>query len=204
MEKKVSLSFCYKGNRDYVHGTDIFNESINTIYEKGGTKKFIDVDMTIRKITRNNMNLYWDNNTSGIIVPNVVISMNDGSKNLRLVLVENDKTVDCSYPYPEEEIIRAADFDKEKKLIELKTFKRFSTIEKIVALNKALLNNLFPDAPGKWYFTRIKLSFVNLENWDAQDQEIKLQFRKSLQLKITDTLIYINNKLTGNIYFSLV
>lgn len=204
METK-KISFCYKGRRNYIHGTDIFNKVLEAIYESSGKKRLGDFEMTIRKISTKNMDLYWESKAGPeIINSNVVFSLNDGAGDIRLVLVEGDNLVECRHPYPENNIIDAGVFDGDSQAIELRSFNQFSLIEKIVALNKELLRRLFPEANGKWYFTRIKLSTIDMTLWVSGTADILLKFKKNMQFKITDTIIYIDDIQIGHIYFSLV
>jgi hypothetical protein len=55
----------------------------------------------------------------------------------------------------------------------------------------------------------LSLDFVKikLRNWDINMEDsasIKLSFKKNLDFKLTDTLIYVEGEQVGNIYFSLI
>jgi len=200
MKESTPIYFCFKGERDYVHGTDIFNKTMLAVAQYG----FEQVDLVIRGVARHNMDLYPEANAPFDQAANVTISLNTGNERMGLVLLENKERIQCRYAYPEHEIIRAAKLDKDKKEITLNNFPGHTLIEKIVALNKGLLSGLYPEAPGKWYFTRVKISAYKLFGLQGDHVKLHLSLKQNLQFKLTNTMFYINDQLAGNIYFSLV
>jgi hypothetical protein len=201
MKDRTEIDFCFKGERDYVHGTDIFNKIMQVV---GQRNQFEQVDMVIRGVACHNMDLYPEADAPADQAANVTISLNGGGARIGLVLLENHKLIHCRYAYPEHEIISAAKLDNEKQEIELHDFPGYTIIEKIVALNKGLLHGLYPDAPGKWYFTRIRISAYQLFGSQEDDVTLLLRLKQNLQFKLTNTMFYINDLFAGNIYFSLV
>ena len=204
MSNSIPVPFCFKGSRDYVHGTDMFNKIIELNKACFNGAEVIDIDMTVRSIARTNMNMFelqsFSNDSTTPI--NANFSINANGNRIHVLLVENGDAIDCRYEYNEEEIEHAAVIDIEEKTITLSNFSKYTLIEKIVAINKKLLNSLFPNHGGKWYFTKIKLRELNLNTPDSAT--IKLVFKKNMDFKLTDTVIMIDNKQTGNIYFSLI
>lgn len=204
MSNAIPVTFCFKGSRDYVHGTDMFNKIIELKKERFNGVEFIDIDMTVRSIASTNMNMF--ESQSFHIDPSTPInanfSINANGNRIDVLLVENGDAINCKYEYNEEEIEHAAVVQIEEKIITLSNFSKYTLIEKIVALNKKLLNSLFPNHGGKWYFTKIKLREMNLNT--PISATIKLSFKKNMDFKITDTVIMVNDKQIGNIYFSLV
>jgi hypothetical protein len=204
MKESTAIHFCFKGERDYVHGTDIFNKTMQAVASHDQGSQFDQVDMVIRGITRHHMDLYAETDAPADKAAKVTISLNAGNERIGLVLMENDESIQCNYAYAEHEIISAAKLDKGKQQIELNNFSGHTLIEKIVALNKGLLHGLYPEAPGKWYFTRIKISAYKLFGLAGDDVKLHLSLKQNLQFKLTNTIFYINDHFAGNIYFSLV
>ena len=204
MSNYIPVTFCFKGARDYVHGTDMFNKIIELNKEHFNGAEFIDIDMTVRSIARTNMNMIESqsfNNDPSIPI-NANFSINANGNRIDVLLVENGDAINCKYEYNEGEVENAAIVQIEEKTITLINFSKYTLIEKIVALNKKLLNSLFPNHGGKWYFTKIKLRELNLNT--PISATIKLVFKKNMDFKITDTVIMVNDKHIGNIYFSLL
>ena len=114
--------------------------------------------------------------------------------------IENDNEVECRYEYPEEDIFNLSELDLENQEVILKKDSSFSFIENIVAINKFLLENLFSDIKGKWYFTRLQLKEIPKD----KTYPLKLVLRANFNFKLTKTEIFIDDKSVGFVYFSLV
>lgn len=202
MEKLID--FCFKGDRTYVHGTDMLNTFIREAHLPAEFHQ-APLDFTIHKIARHKLILVFPDSVSSNLEPHANLYVSAGDSRLRYAYVESDQAVDCRYEYDEDSIVRAADYSVEAKEIALSNFDNYTTIEKIVALNKGLLQRLFPGAPGKWYFTRIRLSSIVWLNDNATGgKPIRLAFRKNFNFKLTASRIFIDGNEVGEINFSLV
>lgn len=204
MSNAIPMIFCFKSTRDYVQGGDIFNEVIQIIKSRGECQSNLNVDLIMRNVLRTNADLFFvkktDNNSDKLV--NATINISCNTNQYQMILVENDTPIDQRNDYFEEEIIKSVLFNEDEKAISLEKSNHYTVIERIIALNKVLLNNLFPNHGGKWYFVKIKL-----RNWDINMEDsasIKLSFKKNLDFKLTDTLIYVQGEQVGNIYFSLI
>jgi hypothetical protein len=200
------LHFKYKGDRDYVHGTDIFTEILTLLNkEYDASNDLIDIDMSIHLISRNKMSLYDYVDPSITQKPGVVCNAKCGSHFQKtFYLYENEESVAERYEYTEEQIILKAKYSEDEKSMFTESLGDYSFIENVVALNKGLLQILLTDKPaGKWYFTRIKLRGFNYE-FIHKNSLLKVQFKKNMQFRITDSIIFLDNNMIGNIYFSLV
>lgn len=204
MKLLKELTFCYKGGRTYVHGTDIFNNIFDSITNATGNYIFKNTDITIRKITTKNMVISTLSDIPLGTEPNVVVSMNLNGEEFKVGLIETKEEINCRYPYAEDEIIAKSHLNPLQQEIRLRDYHQFSMIERLVALNKELLTKLFPDLQGKWFFTRIKLAEIDWKTWSRDAADILLKFKKNLQNRITDSIIILNNKEVGHIYFSLI
>jgi len=198
--KKLEFKFCFKGNRDYVHGTDIYNESVKKLVELS-PELITEIDFSIHKISHNDLAGYLTENESSFHGESIAkFQFMQGAQKRVLYFIETQDKINCSYEYPEEDIVKASEYDPQKKMILLKENLPFTTIEKIVAMNKALLQSLFEDAPGKWYFTKLKVA----RQLSESVVDIKLVFRKNLRFKLTQTEIFLGEEDIGQIFFSLV
>jgi len=198
---REQIKFCFKGHRNYVHGTDIFN-AVCKNYQNASGNVPTDIEMSIHHITRNNMTLVMQEELLPAEKSAVNIIVKEKETIVKIALLENEEKVECKYDYPENDIITAAKFNEVDKTITLINYHQYTLIEKLVALNKSLLQALFTDAEGQWYFVKIKLANVDLNNQNPR--EIKLSFKKNMNFKLTQTEILVENKSVGNIYFSLV
>jgi hypothetical protein len=196
----LSLDFKFKGERDYIHGTDIYSEITQYLSK---AYKPADIDLSFHKVVKNNLigELYSITEVgSKIIDPVSVFKFTNNSNKYIIKLTEGSSIVKERYEYNEDKLVESAIFKEDEKSITLHSSPYYTNIEKVVALNKALLNKLFFDS-GKWYFTRITIeNDINKENVDM----IKIQLTKNIGSKITKSIILFDDKERGYIYFSKV
>ncbi|MCB0476397.1 MAG: hypothetical protein KDC69_12020 [Flavobacteriaceae bacterium] len=154
MKKDIDFKFKFKGNRKYIHGTDLFNECVKML-ENEGLSEVSDIDMSFHKIMKQQLKGYLmsEDELSETDHFSFVFSFKFKDKKYFIGLNEVDMEVEGRYEYPEEQIVELSKFQEADKSILLSDPISFSFIEKIVALNKGLLERLFPEISGKWYFT---------------------------------------------------
>lgn len=198
MKKKFDINLKYKGGRNYAHGTDLYDLIIAEI--KKEFTSLSNISVTINRLIQNQTDCY--------IVKNVDLNENDvdclirfESENIEYVAVikSNKEKITQEYPYAESKI---TDLTKIKeKTIMLEDNIDYSNIEKIVAMNKALLKSIFSEHNGKWIFTRLTLD----TDFDKISyNKYHLTLIKNMGVKLTKTEIQLNDKPVGYIYFSLV
>ena len=195
--KKYNLEFCFKGSRTYVHGTDIFNKMIEVLNNEMIKEKF---DLSFHGVTKTNIKLSYIKPTDESLLKFVCKYTHINDERKVLYGIENGKEVECRYKYPEEDIYKLSNLNLDKKEVLLCDASSYSFVENSVALNKYLLENLFPDADGKWYFTRVQIQNIPLD----EVYPLKLILKANFNFKLTKTEIFIANKFVGYIYFSLV
>jgi len=194
MTDSFDLEFCFKGDRNYIHGTDIFNKL---------TEKFVNniskIDISFHSVAINNMTFFTQKpETDDVKV--TFRCQNDGEK-IKLFGIENGTTVDCRYEYPEEDVVKNSTMNISDETIILDFSTDYSFIEHIVAMNKSLLETLYTDVNGKWYFTRLQLhQNVHIDT----SSSITLQLKSNFQFKLTKSSIIVDENEVGFIYFSLV
>lgn len=193
-----NMSFCFKGSRTYVHGTDIYNKMQEHLDEIGIVSSTID--LSIHSIAKKNIELFTIKPEDDKLLKFAYkYTDNNGNKSI-LYGLENDSEIECRYEYPEEDICNLSKVDIEKQEVVLDKETSFTFIENCVAINKFLLETIFHDANGKWYFTRLQLKKIPKNNI----YPLKLVLKANFNFKLTKTEIYIDDKSIGFIYFSLV
>ena len=196
-EIKYDLEFCFKGNRTYVHGTDIYNKIVEIL---NNDMKDTKIDLSFHGVAKKNILLSNKKPENENLIKFVCKYTGENNERKILYGMERNHNITCQYTYPEEEICYLSDLDLENKEINLNTDTSYSFIENSVALNKYLLENLFPDVNGKWYFTRLQLLDVTTK----KTYPLKLVLKANFNFKLTKTEIFISDKSMGYIYFSLV
>lgn len=194
---KENLEFCFKGTRTYVHGTDIYNKIIDFLKDKMKNKNF---DLSFHGITKTNINISEIKPENEELLKFVCKYINKDNQKKVLYAIENHEFIDCRYEYLEEEICKLSNLNLSSQELILENESSYSFIENCVALNKHLLEQLFPNVNGKWYFTRLQIS--NIPN--SEVYPLKLILKANFNFKLTKTEIFISNKSIGYIYFSLV
>jgi len=194
MQEKFDLNFCFKGSRKYVHGTDIFRK----LTEYYG-KDIKNIDIAFHGITIRNMTFFTEKPDDKEVKVTFRCLRNEDK--IKLFGIENDLSVDCRYEYLEEKIVVNSVVDIQEESIVLDAQTEYSFIEHIVAMNKALLEKLYNDMNGKWYFTRLQLN-ENISMSDVSSLQVIL--KSNFQFKLTKSAIVANGLELGFIYFSLI
>lgn len=187
----IKLNFCFKGNRHYIHGTDIIESVIKAM--KGECIKSIDIKFN--GLSTRNLNLIEGNQSHNAKV-NIHIVQNKEEKFYQLV--ERKEKVKCRVEYNEENIIKKLQLNLNKKEVSLKEHTKHSLYENLIAMNKYLLQKLYPDQKGKWYLTRLEQK-LPIDN----NSLIKVRFIKNFNFRIAKSDILLNEKTIGSVYFSM-
>lgn len=199
--KTTNFYFKFKENRDYVHGTDLFNNSIKFL-RLNNLSDINKIDMNFHSIIRNQTNefLYKKENIPDKTDYAFSLKFSCDEQTYFLLLNENQEKVTERYRYPESDITDLSEINPELQQITLTKEIDYTNIEKIVALNKALLENLFSDVQGKWYFSRLKLDTIFHKDAYSIYQ---ITLKRNLNFKLTKSEIKLDGENVGYIYFSL-
>ncbi len=153
-----NFSFCYKGDRDYVHGSDIYNSVTKYLEEKYSTG-IGRSDLSIHRLSIHNMVGQVLEN-SGQAVPtesSVVFQFEVSGRVLALFMLETDAVVQCRYEYDEDSVTQLSRVEHDHHSISVRNQTPYTPIEIIIALNKKLMQTVFAAENGKWLFTRLSL-----------------------------------------------
>ena len=194
------LSCKCKGNRDYVHGTDVYNfffQDINKncIFLKG----FKNISISFKKIITSKQ-VYYEIYRQKVNDKdaNAIINFVSDNKEYYAVLKSSKSPVEKSYHFNESDITKHCLAIIDDKKIVLSKSVDFTSIEIFTAMNKKLLNLLFP-LNKKWLMTR----FESIEYYDTVNYEtICIVMKRAVLLKLIRSDIYIDKVKIGSIYFS--
>jgi hypothetical protein len=198
----VSLRLAYKGERDYLHGTDIYNAVTGIIGGSNPGIVFNRIKIAFHKVARNQCKLIYGNYSLLEQMPkniNVEVNYISSSANIIGWLCETDEHVIEHIPYQEEEIIKRSNIDGKKITIDSEL--QFTPIEVLVAMTKQLHVIHYPVKTGRWFFARIDLNRL-LTISDAQTLVVEIE--KNLNNRLTKARIHSGEEMLGYIYFSLV
>lgn len=203
MNKKV-LKFKYKGNRNYVHGTDIINETIKHLNYLGYFPDSFEI--SFKNLIRTDLEICVFNIDDDIgenLMNEDVLAFatfRSAKKTYNILYKKTDKETKINYPFSEDKIIEQTILNQEKKSITYLSKNNYTIIELIVVMNKHLLTKLNPNESGKWYFGKLKLE----KNILAEKfSEIQIILIKNIGVRYTQSLIKLDGSSVGFIYFSM-
>jgi hypothetical protein len=201
MSAELPLNFSFKGARNYVQGPDILDawcEALAGI----GHRELSHLDITFhRMVTSQGKAREVSSVDEGAEPPNAMLRFVENDAPRTWILEETGETIAERAPYDEETLVGASQIDTARQSIRVKSLPNFSNAEIVVALNKALLLKLLPEAKGKWLFTRLQLgrSFRH-----QKFNDLEVQFLGHSHYRITRSRVLGDGQPLGSIYFSLM
>ena len=202
---KIILNFEFKGDRKYVHGTDIYSE-----IEQFAAKKELGF---ISKIRFKNI-LY---NQGRLLIQEKGLDRKQplsdnlsccatgelsGGKgyNFSLLPIENS-TINTRYKFDESLIRNNTKIDLEKRTVYLKENTGYKLIEEIVALTKTLHNVIIPTKDSQWFFTGLMLKNMLIRK--RKDQSLKIKINHIMANTFSKSKVYLGIEEIGSIEFTL-
>lgn len=183
------LNLLYKGNRDYLHGTDLFAALIRETGAVG------PVSLRLYKPMMHPLcfSVLSGNEPSRGNIATFVWHEAD-IQHTGIIAEMPDEKVTSRYDYNEAEVTAMAKFDGHEA--SLGAEKKYSFIEKLVALHKALLNSIRGEMID-WWFARLDLSRV-----PRAESPLRLSLTSKPGGRLVKSLIYVGDEEVGSIYFS--
>lgn len=196
------LEFCFKGTRTYVQGPDIFDAVVEKLKNYFDLKMINDIKYSAHEMLHANANMIIveDFNKNDYMKINSIITFKIEEKKYHILIVENENKIECSNKYSEE-IVRSKSKINNMK-IEFENILEDSITELIVSMNKYYFQETVTKN-GKWIVT--KFEYNNLKDLnDIKGQKLGLELKNNFNNKLTKSIITIDNKSVGNLYFSLI
>lgn len=195
------LSLTFKGAREYLAGTDIFNQ-INVIIAAGtATKDTYIQRIVFRKLATRRCYLVLDNDNKyardASLIADVKLLGPTTGASLSLRILEGDVPVTERSPYDEDSIVTAAVLDGDHRKIRINVESSYSTIEVIVALTKHLHNSLYAIENGKWLFAQLDLE----QALPYVYSDITIENRSLIGNRFTVNSIILDGEYLGTIRF---
>lgn len=180
------MEYKFKGNRDYIHGTDIYNSIIPHIT----TKDCINFKIKFREKIKNNLFI-----SQPCANEKVSIIFEHDSKKVQLSLVEDKTNATGRYEYDEDKVNENSTIDREEKSIRSEV-NNYSAIEHIVAAHKHLLNTIIEKK--SWLFTDLEIKSP-LPN---SAFKFKIKIKRALGKSMVKSELIIDNETFGYITFA--
>lgn len=201
MNSDFDLRLPYKGGRQYLHGTDIYNAVCDLLAARQfGPLEKLDVVFHKMTLTQLRGRIYGEE-PAPETERQVVFRGKAGGRPLTVILEEDGAPITERVPYDEEALAAQATWNEAEKQITLLGGPQVSNIEKIVALNKTLLSRSFPEAKGRWLFARLQL----IESIRPKVfEQIEVRFQGHSHFRITRSTLFGDGAPLGSLYFSLL
>lgn len=194
------VEFRFKGTRDYIHGTDMFNVIMEV---REPPAALTNIRFFIHDFVRTTMcQLYITESKKSLNgVEDIAVRCQmdiDGITHwIAIVQDSKDNANERRYAYDESLFVSLCSIERDG--IKLNLLSPYSFIETIVGMNKYMHQQLFPELIGKWIFTRIDMPFF----CDAHEK-LALKIRHNMNNRLTKSDIEVDGKKVGDIFFSLV
>jgi len=200
MMAQTLLDLAFKGKRDYLHGTDVLNQTLFWLQDALPGAPLEDIDFSFHHLAHHQVGVRIGASPAGQSVYSVC-AFTQGGRREKAYLIETDMPVTRRYPYPEEEIVAPMQIDSAVRRGVLLGTVEYTDIEVWVAMTKALHHAVFPQAPSKWLFVRGR--FPNYTR-RTQARERTLAIAASLRDRLTRSEAFLDGRKVGEIFFSLV
>ncbi len=200
--ERVALSFLFKGNRNYIHGTDIYNEITNAICSRRSVRDINVLRMKMRKLVRKQCHLLLGHSGEKLKVPDdspadILISTAGGD--IHGYLLETGRDINSRYAFDEEAIRSRCSLNHDS--VSVSGLSTYTAIEVGVVMTKLLHRKLFPDVQGKWLFTQLEMNRL----FSPEDSSrLVIKFTHNFNYALTKSSIHSGTSELGRIYFSLV
>jgi len=201
--KAIPLTVPFKGERNYIHSTDVYVDILRGLeeHERIPIDGITDVDFVFRRVCRQRVQMTRDRQQDSDAV--ATFSFRYRGEPQQWQLYERDIPVSDRVPCHEADVIARSCIDAEGQVIAAPYADgpRATLIETIVALNKALHLDVFSEARGKWLFTQVQSERALR---DPRPEEIRIHLAKQFGLRLTKSEILFDGALFGHIFFSHV
>jgi hypothetical protein len=197
-EKKIPFKF--KGNRNYIHGTDMFDSILTNVRSyfniypdeiKGSFHRQLKSEGILR-IYNNHENI-----ETKVICANFSIIIN---RDIYQVIFTTCKTpVFSSYDYDENKIFDQINVHDKEAGMTLKS--NYTYIEQIVAITKKLHLICYSSGSKNWLFTKIHIK-DSIDPSIFPGRILLIKEEKNFHHRLTQNVILLDNKFIGRIWFS--
>jgi hypothetical protein len=198
--KYKDLELCFKGDRDYLHGTTLFDSVMEWIIDTYQDKTITKLDASFHHLVHRQVALYdtpvEEDESVGIFSFFV-----DGERK-KIFLHETDTPVRVRIACSEEQIREEIVIDFSKQQATLHQLQGFSDMELWVFMIKELHYNIYPDLEGKWLFVRAQFPAYGQQIHPVQ--KLVVRVLSNFQNKLTRSGLFVNDDKVGEIYFSLI
>ena len=189
----------FKGDRDYLHGTDILPATLNVLKGEQIPNAITNIDIVFHALARTCLTLSASAPPGAAINAQLKCDINGERK--KFVLTEDGRPILERCAYPEDQIVAATDISPAAGTATCAVALPFTNIERWVAMVKALHQAVYPEARGKWLFVRGR--FDGYEEQCQTGAKHQVIVESSFGNKLTRSTLLIDGQKRGDIFFAL-
>lgn len=200
--EQIDLSFLFKGKRNYIHGTDIYDQVIRAVGRRHDIGELRLLRIKMRRLVHKQCHLMLGSVGEKLEVQeespaDIFVSTAEG--NTYGYLVDTGCDINGRYAF-DEEAIRSLCILSDGA-ISIRGLVKYTPIEIVVVMTKLLHQTIFPEVKGKWLFTQLELKRL----FTPEDSsKLVIKFKHNFNYALTKSAIQSGTSELGHIYFSLV
>lgn len=192
------VEFQFKGARRYIQGPDLFNAMIDV----GAPASLCNIRFLAHRFVESPICELYSSTDK-----NELNALEDVSARCQFDIGQTTHWRALK-PVATEQSGQRAEYDearlialcrRDRETIRLEGSSPYTFIETLVSMNKHLHQQMFPEAAGKWIFTRVDLDVV----CNARAQ-LALHFKHNMNFRLTKSDILVDDRKIGDLYFSLI
>jgi hypothetical protein len=194
----VFSDLAFKGDRDYLHGTDTHDWIAGLAAKAGLQGEATSIQLSFHRMFRHQLVLLGANETSHESEePAVQVQLQGVAGEVKWDFYESERVPSRRVPYDEDLV--GANCRVEGKRIKYLGGANFRPIEILVAMTKVLHFEVFADRTVKWLFVRLELPrFLSEKDLKGLSVEMK----QAIPKRFSKNEVRSDSGLSGAIYFS--
>ena len=195
-----SIIIPFKGARNYVYASDVFQQIIGVLNTNFPNKEIAQIDFSTHKMASSNLEIFvYDNLQNKTDDIQAMFNFTVDGKNYYCIIKETGDPINSREEYPEEKLYKTFNLDFDKKTIYTTEKYDYSTLDIYTSMNKLLLTNLFSDNTTGWLSVRVKINKIFAEDY----KKLTVKFYKNFASRYFCSNLFIDEIQIGQLFFSI-
>jgi hypothetical protein len=202
MSDEKLISYQFKGHRTYVPGVDIYDSMLEMSLHFLGKYPTALSGSFHRLITHQALfRILEEKEVVEMEKIHAHFLIKTPNRTYQITVSQTGEPISSSYDYDETQVTDVITWGHQTAQIKVKP--GYSYMEQLVAITKKLHQKHYKQAEGQWLFTKIQISDV-IDPDRFQGRKLVVKAGKNLHNRLTQNLIFLDDNLLGDIWFSLV
>ena len=185
---RIYLPLKFKGNRNYLHGSDFFNEisfhadeltgDVRSYIKRISFRQFADTACVITDKEPTNKD---------VLIGHVEFQVCNKGASSKFWIIKTDEKEDSRYPYDEDLVLSRATLNMQEHSGKIVDMSYYTLIEYVIALTKHLNYAVCPLVSGKWVFGQLDVEKPMQSG--CQTLEIRMKNLIPARFSVNDILV---------------